>query len=52
MVMFEIGYEQGRAAKEIFVSLSGYQEIRIEKDLAGHERFVRALCAAANLKTS
>ena len=42
MVMFEIGFEQGRDAKEIFETLAGFQEIRIEKDLSGHERFVRA----------
>lgn len=41
-VYMEIGHDQGRLVRELFQS-SGYQEIRIEKDMAGLDRVVRAV---------
>ncbi|MES2963009.1 MAG: peptide chain release factor N(5)-glutamine methyltransferase [Bdellovibrionota bacterium] len=41
-VMFEIGFDQGRTAKEIFESTGFFDRIEIVRDLAGHERFIRA----------
>ncbi|MEQ1878843.1 MAG: HemK family protein methyltransferase, partial [Bdellovibrionia bacterium] len=40
--VFEIGSQQGRAAKELFQSLPVFEEITLLKDLAGHDRVVRA----------
>ncbi|MEK7356278.1 MAG: peptide chain release factor N(5)-glutamine methyltransferase, partial [Bdellovibrionota bacterium] len=40
--MFEIGHDQGRVAKEIFESTGFFENVEIVRDLAGHERFVRA----------
>ena len=37
--MFEIGYQQGAAALEIFAAQ--FAEVQIDKDLSGHDRFVR-----------
>lgn len=41
-VMFEIGFDQGRTAKEIFEQTNFFERIEVVRDLAGHERFVRA----------
>lgn len=41
-VMFEIGHEQGARARQIFEGLGEFENITIEKDLAGLERFIRA----------
>lgn len=43
LVMFEIGYDQGRAAREIFEASGFYSTVEIVRDLGGHERFVRAI---------
>lgn len=40
-VMFEIGWDQGPAAREIFEKDGRFDKIEVIKDLAGHERFVR-----------
>lgn len=40
-VIFEIGHEQGRAAKEIFESVGHFKDIEIQKDLSGKDRFIR-----------
>lgn len=42
MAMFEIGHEQGLAASQIFIGNPDFDEVKIIKDLAGRERFVRA----------
>lgn len=40
-VMFEIGWDQGPAAREIFTKDGRFDKIEIAKDLAQHDRFVR-----------
>lgn len=47
-IMFEIGYNQGRAAKEIFENTGVFESVEIVRDLAGHERFVRAIRKEGN----
>lgn len=47
-VMFEIGHDQGRAAKEIFEKTGMFESIEIVRDLGGHERFIRALKRAGD----
>jgi release factor glutamine methyltransferase len=44
-VMFEIGYDQGAMASKIFSDCGLFKDIKIEKDLSGHDRFIRALRA-------
>ena len=41
-VMFEIGHQQGSAARQVFADSGQYRDINIVKDLSGRERFVRA----------
>lgn len=41
-VMFEIGYLQGSAAREIFRASGHFRDINVVKDLSGRERFIRA----------
>lgn len=43
--MFEIGFQQGNAARELFEGLRKFEEVQIVKDLAGLERYVRAVKA-------
>ncbi len=43
LVIFEIGYQQGSAAREIFSSLGKFEDIQILKDYSGFDRFVRAI---------
>lgn len=43
LVIFEIGYQQGRVAKEIFAATGRFVDIEILKDYSGHDRFIRAL---------
>lgn len=40
-IMFEIGYQQGEAAREIFASQSCFRDVEIVRDLAGLDRFIR-----------
>ncbi len=47
-VMFEIGHEQGARAEKIFEDNGSFENIKIEKDLAGLERFVRATLRQTN----
>lgn len=47
-VMFEIGHEQGARAAKIFEDNGSFENIKIEKDLAGLERFVRATLRQTN----
>lgn len=47
-VMFEIGFDQGRTAKEIFEKTGFFDRIEVVRDLAGHERFVRAFRKESN----
>ncbi len=42
LVMFEIGHEQGEAARGIFWTSGRFQDVEIVKDLSGRERFIRA----------
>lgn len=49
-VMFEIGHEQGAKAKSIFEETESFDDVKIVKDLAGLERFVR--CYARGEKTN
>lgn len=42
VLLLEIGYDQGEAIRDLLVS-HGYEEICIEKDLAGFERIARAV---------
>lgn len=42
-VMFEIGHEQGQAAKEIFEQTGSFDEVTMVRDLSGRERFIRAI---------
>lgn len=42
MVMFEIGFDQGQLAREIFASCEKFENIEVMRDLAGQDRFVRA----------
>lgn len=39
-VAFEIGYLQGKAAKEIFESLNVFNKVEVIKDYSGHDRVV------------
>ena len=48
LVIFEIGSEQGRVASEIFAATGRFDHIEVLKDLAGHDRFVRAIRAHGN----
>lgn len=48
LVMFEIGYQQGRMAEEIFKSSGRFEDIRILKDYSGFDRFVRAIRTSGN----
>ena len=41
-VMFEIGHKQGAKASAIFAETGGFTDIKVMKDLAGSDRFVRA----------
>ena len=41
-VMFEIGHEQGQAAKEIFEQTGSFENVSVVRDLSGRERFIRA----------
>lgn len=41
-VMFEIGHLQGPAAKAIFNESGNFEDVSIEKDLSGRERYIRA----------
>jgi release factor glutamine methyltransferase len=41
-IMFEIGHEQGKAAKEIFEQTGSYDDVSVVRDLSGRERFIRA----------
>ena len=47
-IMFEIGHEQGRAARDIFEATGSFTGVQIVKDLSGRERFVRALRSEEN----
>jgi release factor glutamine methyltransferase len=44
-IMFEIGNQQGAAARQIFEDSCQFRDIEIVKDLSGRERFVRAFRA-------
>ncbi len=41
-LFLEIGAGQGPAVRELFASRGGWDEVRVERDLAGRERFVIA----------
>lgn len=43
LVIFEIGYEQGLRAQKIFEETGAFEDVTILKDLAGMDRFVRAI---------
>jgi release factor glutamine methyltransferase len=43
LLVFEIGTTQGRAASEILLAQGTWSDVRVLKDLAGHDRCVRAL---------
>jgi release factor glutamine methyltransferase len=45
LAIFEIGSGQGEAARALFASAGAFCDIEILFDLAGHERFVRAVRA-------
>jgi len=47
-VMFEIGHEQGARAAKIFEENGSFENIKIEKDLAGLERYIRASIRQTN----
>ena len=40
-ILFEIGFEQGAAVKDIMIS-NGYKEVEVIKDYAGNDRVVKA----------
>lgn len=42
MAMFEIGFQQGQLAREIFESCEKFENIEVIRDLAGQDRFIRA----------
>jgi methylase of polypeptide subunit release factors len=39
-MIFEMGYQQGPLMKEHFLGLSQFKEVRVLKDLSGHDRFI------------
>ena len=41
VILFEIGYDQGRAVSELLED-KGYRDIQVIKDLAGLDRVVKA----------
>jgi release factor glutamine methyltransferase len=43
LMMFEIGYKQGSQARAVFEKQEAFECVEIVKDLAGLERFVRAI---------
>jgi release factor glutamine methyltransferase len=43
MIMFEMGYTQGRAATQIFEDLGSFKQIEVGKDLSGRDRFIKAI---------
>ena len=43
LVIFEIGHEQGAQALKIFEETGAFEDVSILKDLAGMDRFVRAI---------
>lgn len=43
LVIFEIGYEQGQQVKKVFEETGAFEDVTILKDLAGMDRFVRAI---------
>ena len=47
-VMFEIGHEQGARAAKIFEDNGSFENIKIEKDLSGLERYIRASIRQTN----
>lgn len=40
-VMFEIGSDQGKSGEDAFACLPAFENIRVIKDLAQHDRFIR-----------
>lgn len=40
IMIFEMGYQQGPQMKEHFLGLSQFKEVRVLKDLSGHDRFI------------
>lgn len=43
LVLFEIGADQGQAAKDIFTSLQVFATVEVLKDLSGYDRIIRAV---------
>ncbi len=42
ILLLEIGYQQGPAVRELLEQMDGFAQIRIDKDLQGHDRVVTA----------
>lgn len=42
LVLFEVGYQQGQRAKELFEELGIFDKIEIVKDYSGRQRIIRA----------
>lgn len=40
LMIMEMGYKQGEAMREHFLSLELFKEVRVIKDLSGHDRFI------------
>ncbi len=43
LALFEIGSDQGRVAHDIFSETRQYEDVQVSKDLAGFDRFIRAV---------
>jgi release factor glutamine methyltransferase len=43
LIIFEIGFDQGLKAKELFEAKKCFSNIEIMKDLAGHDRIIKAV---------
>lgn len=43
LCLFEIGYQQGAKAKEIFEQSNGFAKIKIGKDYSSHDRYILAI---------
>ena len=49
-IIFEIGYNQGTAVAELLKASGAFEDIEITKDLAGHDRAVKAYLAGKKKK--
>ena len=52
LVMFEMGHEQGLLAKQIFLDIGRFQDVKIVKDLSGRDRFIKAFVGSQNVEAA